>query len=402
MMRLSFQNALFFLFLFLLAHLGLDVQAQKPNVQISGELSGGTKNYKVYLYEIDTQGILLLDSTQTNKKGRFSISFSCEQISFYMLHAEGNMPVKLLVNPGDNIFISASAGDVFNTYKIKGTDESDVLRVIDSAAVSFNQHIKNTENDYRRRISQSLDETLYDSLKLSKSRIFDDFKSFMLGIVQQNSKSLVCLVAISQNAGGQPLFTPDVDGELLNKLALDFINTYPTNKHAAHYFNTMMPVFRAIQAQKEIELMAGPGVRAPEIILFNQNRVEMKLSETKGKKVLLLFWNPACDKCREEIKMLLPIYERLMPKGFEIFAVSIGTNRNEWLGAMNEDKSDVWINVKIPEEGDGIPNMGSHYVKLYGIPTVPFSFLIDRDGLIRHRGIVHDALEETILKFMNE
>ena len=111
---------------------------------------------------------------------------------------------------------------------------------------------------------------------------------------------------------------------------------------------------------------------------------------------MIRFWNPSCDDCRDENRKLIPLYQKYKNSGFEVFEVSIGTNKSEWLIVMDEDKSNIWTNVKIPEEGDNIPNMSSYFVWLYGVESVPYSLLIDKEGVIVKKGFQTEDLDKIL------
>src|SRR5690606_1230331 len=76
-----------------------------------------------------------------------------------------------------------------------------------------------------------------------------------------------------------------------------------------------------------------------------------KLSDFKGKIVLLEFWASWCGPCRKENPNLVKTYEKYHPKGFEVFAVSQDINKTNWLNAIQKDKL-PWIQVSDLKGGE--------------------------------------------------
>lgn len=81
---------------------------------------------------------------------------------------------------------------------------------------------------------------------------------------------------------------------------------------------------------KFIELNKDPkiGEQFADFEMEDQNGDFQKLSEIKGKTVLLEFWSSWCGPCRKENPNLVKTYEKFEPKGFEIFAVSLDEDKN--------------------------------------------------------------------------
>lgn len=117
------------------------------------------------------------------------------------------------------------------------------------------------------------------------------------------------------------------------------------------------------------------GKPSPEISLEDRNGVIQHLSANKGRVVLIDFWASWCGPCRRSNRELTTLYERFKNKGFEIFAVSIDQNKEEWKRAILADKI-KWKQV-IERGGWDAPVALS-----WGIEQIPSSFLLDKEGTI--------------------
>ncbi len=124
-------------------------------------------------------------------------------------------------------------------------------------------------------------------------------------------------------------------------------------------------------------LLAQPviGKPSPEISLEDKNGVIQHLSDNKGRVVLIDFWASWCGPCRRSNRELTSLYERYKNKGFEIFAISIDQNKDEWKRAIQADKI-KWKQV-IESGGWDTP-----VALTWGIEQIPSSFLLDKEGTI--------------------
>ena len=71
-------------------------------------------------------------------------------------------------------------------------------------------------------------------------------------------------------------------------------------------------------------LVKWTGGSAPELKLADAEGRERKLSEWRGKTVVVNFWATWCEPCREEMPSLERLKTRLAAKGFDVVAVNVG------------------------------------------------------------------------------
>jgi thiol-disulfide isomerase/thioredoxin len=111
-----------------------------------------------------------------------------------------------------------------------------------------------------------------------------------------------------------------------------------------------------------------------------------RLSDFKGKVVLLNFWASWCPPCREEMPIFQKVYEDCKKHGFVILAVSMDTNSS----ARDDYLKKLKPSFLILEGNDN--------VKLIGLPT---SYLIDRDGkLYKMKLGVYKEVKEDVEKLL--
>lgn len=104
----------------------------------------------------------------------------------------------------------------------------------------------------------------------------------------------------------------------------------------------------------------------------------LKLSDLKGKVVLLNFWATWCPPCREEIPSMMKLNRLMAGKPFQMVAVSIDEGGKTVLESFFKETG-YSLPTYLDESGVS--------VKSYGVTGVPESFIIDRNGVLAKKVI---------------
>ena len=142
------------------------------------------------------------------------------------------------------------------------------------------------------------------------------------------------------------------------------------------------------------------GCIAPDIISKNPDGKELKLSDLRGKLVLIQFWSANCTHCRHYNKELIKTYAKYKDKefengnGFEIFSVSLDTRRTLWLNAIEED-SLVWKYHVNDYQG-----WSTKLKTIFNFHKTPTTFLIDEDGIIIQKNAIGPGLNRRLEYFL--
>lgn len=115
---------------------------------------------------------------------------------------------------------------------------------------------------------------------------------------------------------------------------------------------------------------------APDIELKTTDGKPLKLSDLRGQVVLLNFWATWCVPCRSEIPSLNEMQRDLAGRGFKV----LGVTTNDSADLVLEYQKDVKQEYTVALGDDGVANK-------YSVGVLPTTFVIDREGRIRHKEI---------------
>jgi len=95
----------------------------------------------------------------------------------------------------------------------------------------------------------------------------------------------------------------------------------------------------------------------------------------KGEVILLNFWATWCPPCRKEIPSMVKLHKKLSAQGLRIVAVSVDKNRDDLERFVKEHQMPFMV----------LHDADSTAARQYGVFRFPETFLIDRQGKVRHR-----------------
>jgi thiol-disulfide isomerase/thioredoxin len=118
------------------------------------------------------------------------------------------------------------------------------------------------------------------------------------------------------------------------------------------------------------------GNLAPDFELPALDGKKMKLSDLRGKAVLLNFWATYCGPCKIEMPWFVELQKEYGPQGFQIVGVAMDDASNEEIAKFVQQMG-VNYPILIGEESVG--------QKYGGVGVLPTTFFIDRDGKLIYR-----------------
>jgi peroxiredoxin len=131
------------------------------------------------------------------------------------------------------------------------------------------------------------------------------------------------------------------------------------------------------------------GQPAPDFSLPALNGETIRLNDLKGQVVLVNLWATWCPPCKAEMPVIDTFYQAQQEAGFTALMVNV-----------QEDGAAVQAFIKA--NGFGFPvllDSRGELMNLYGVRGLPTTFIIDRNGLVRHiqTGAITEAELEAVV-----
>lgn len=350
----------------------IDNTSNQPvgNVIISGQMEGATSS-TVYLYKYGVNPPLTLDSNQLDANGNFSFNFSQQGFGFVGIGIQPNSAALFLVGPGDEISVEGSATNWVRDYSVSGSGYSDDIREYLLMRQEYTDKITVLKNELSA--IPKTDVAAQQKINEKGIAMQDEFVGKRNEFIKKMDDTPALYIAL------QDIYDPVSDIEELRAIS-KATNKYMPNSIFAEQTNTILT-----QAEQQVAFAeqqstsqgsVGVGKPAPELSFATPEGKMLSLSSLKGKVVLLDFWASWCKPCRMENPNVVKLYNQYKDKGFTVYSVSLDNNKSKWVDAIAADGL-VW-----PNHVSDLGGWNSMPAAIYGVNSIPQTYLIDADGII--------------------
>jgi peroxiredoxin len=124
-----------------------------------------------------------------------------------------------------------------------------------------------------------------------------------------------------------------------------------------------------------------PGSRVPEYTAVSVDGDSVRLADLRGRVVVLNVWATWCAPCVEEMPALQRLHDRLEDRGLSVVAVSVDAGGP---GVAVEDDVRAFID-RFGLTFTVLRDASGRIEDVFGVPGLPTTFIIDRDGRIRRK-----------------
>ncbi|MGZ4032970.1 MAG: redoxin domain-containing protein [Tumebacillaceae bacterium] len=149
-------------------------------------------------------------------------------------------------------------------------------------------------------------------------------------------------------------------------------------------------LYSVVNFNKADTVVLKTGQAAPDFTVQTLDGKTAKLSDYKGKVVMLNFWATWCEDCRNEMPELIKTYESHKDQGLVVLGVDI--KENQAAVKTFVDNNDIKYPVLMDKDG-------AVSLDMYKIKPIPTTFFIDRDGVLRNKTeapMTRDYMENTL------
>ncbi len=370
-------------------------KVEKSGSAIENSVSGIIKNgagRKIYLEGFDMNGIIKLDSTEIAEDGSFQLSATAKT-NFYRVGFNNTNYILLAIDSTDkNVKITGNADSLSIGYKVEGSPFSqDILEFVNEQTPFMANRLKILESI---NVDNQEDTSVTGNAQRSIMRLDAAFNAFVVNFVEKNPKSPSTFLALSfLDPNNQLDIIKKVEQAISVSMYNSPLHVDILNKIGQLESKKQINDAQLVEQEKTMGHLKN-GNTSPEINLPSHKGGNISLSSLKGKVVLIDFWASWCAPCRAENPNVVKMYNKYKDKGFTVYSVSLDKDKTKWLSAIQKDGL-IW-----PSHVSDLKSWQSIAAQAYGITSIPFTVLIDKDGKIIDKNLRGSQLEEKLKEIL--
>ena len=361
-----------------LAALTITACSSGPKFQVNGNVSGADGKM-LYLEASGLKGIVPLDSVKLKGEGTFSFKQPRpESPEFYRLRID-NKIINFSVDSIETIQIKAPYVDFSTTYTVEDSENSNKIKELTMKQIRLQKEVDDLLAALRsNRMGHDVFE---DSLATLLNNYKEDVK---VNYIFAAPNTAAAYFALFQKLNNYLIFDPlnnKDDVKCFAAVATSLNNAFPHAVRSKNLYNivikgmknTRQPQAKALEIPQEKIVETG----IIDIALRDVKGNVRKLTDLKGKVVLLdfsVFQSPAGSPHN---LMLRELYNEYAKQGLEIYQVSLDADEHYWKTAADNLP---WVCVR---DGNGVYSTN---VAVYNVRQVPSIFLINRNNELKLRG----------------
>jgi len=358
---------------------------------VEGEVAGA-KDSVLYFENVGLDGIEELGTVTLGEDGRFEFSGDApEAPEFYRLRISDQI-INVAIDSTETISVKTRYPQMSTEYEISGSDNNQKIKELtlmqidlQERAIALERSGSLTANEFRDSLLRMV-ATYKDIVK--RDYIFKEpFKSY-------------AYFALFQTLGPWLIFDPknnSDDSKVVAAVATSWDTFHPGALRGENLHNIAiegMKNARIVEAKRQAAVLDDSKVIESGVIeveLADNKGQIRRLTDMKGKVVLLDFHVFALEDSPKRILSLREYYNKYHAQGLEIFQVSLDSDEHFW---KQMTAALPWICVR---DADGV---NSPLLLQYNVPTLPEFFLIDRQNNLVKRSSQMKDLDAEIKKLL--
>ena len=341
-------------------------------VTVSGKV-GHPQSGQITIQELKDGSAGWQDTIGLKKDYTFSERVKLTEPGYYRINFYNKQMVTLILHK-DNVQVNVDGNNQQGFAEIKGSSDIDLIQKVQElqAKVNADPAVVALNDDFTAAM-QRKDEAAMQKLQQKYQEIAKKYNDEIAALMVKESPSLAVINLLQSNVLDKDQYQ-DTYLKVAEKLKQEWPD-YSQSENFVDYVEKMK--------------LTAVGQPAPEISLPNPQGEIVKLSSMKGQYVLVDFWAKWCGPCRQENPNVVRAYQKYKDKGFTVFGVSLDRSKADWLQAIEQDNL-TWTHVS------DLKYWQSEAAKTYNITGIPFSLLLDPNGVIIAKNLRGAALHQKL------
>ncbi|MEJ6685904.1 MAG: redoxin family protein [Crocinitomicaceae bacterium] len=354
------------------------VRAQEANIHLSGSIFGALTDTLFLSQQYDNNVLKDFDTILIDKEGKFNATIKLPREDYYLLRL-GATNIHLVCRNKSDIKIYGDGKKLNEFCNIIGSEESTAMNQFAKILGKFQY-----KND-SALLAIKENPAKQESINTYMQKEYYSFQSQMKSFLGRNQNSAAIVLAL--NVINLQQDTKSY-ASVIQQLQKGFPNSLTVQKYVKR--------FEQFKKEMESNKPLGLGKTAPDFEeLMLDRKTKMKLSDLRGKVVLIDFWASWCGPCRRENPAVVKTYNMYKDKGFTIMSISLDKDLEKWKKAIEADQL-TW-----PNHVSDLGGWQSKVSRQYQVSSVPFTVLIDQEGKIIKTNLRGAALESELEKIFN-
>ena len=360
---------------------------------INGNITEATDSM-LYLENLSLNGPVKIDSVKLGEDGAFAFDENAmDSITpeFYRLRI-ANQSINLSIDSTETVKVKASYPQMSYKYVVEGSENCSKIKEL-----SIKQMIlQNNINAIAKSPNMGI-----DSVDVIVARMLDGYKqdikvNYIFKEPMKASSYYALFQTIQLGNVNSLIFNPrnnKDDVRVFAAVATSWDTYYPGAERGKNLHNIAIEGMKDIRiienqrAQQQIDASKVSVNGCIDLAMEDSKGQVRRLTDLKGKVVLLDFHLFASSESTKRIMMLRELYNKYHAAGLEIYQVSVDPNEHFW---KTSTAALPWICVR--DEG-GIQGQS---LQLYNVQSIPTFFLIDRSNTLKARDAQIKDLDEAI------
>lgn len=366
------------------------VSCTQKKFHVDGTIANA-KDSILYFENMGLNGPVALDSVRLGEDGAFAFSEKATDApEFYRLRIAGQI-INVSIDSTETVNVKARYPDMASRYEVTGSDNCSRIKELTLMQMALQRQIQDIAQNLNLN-SQTINDSLQKVLEAYKNKV-------KLNYIYKEPMKASSYFALFQtiNAGDASLliFNPRASAEdvkVYAAVATSWDTYYPKAVRGANLHNIAiegMKDVRIIQNNQRRVLDASK-LKASGIIdvtLPDHHGVIRKLTDLKGKVVMLDFHVFASQQSTGRIMALRELYNKYHDRGFEIYQVSLDPDEHFW---KTKTAALPWISVHADADAQ------NDVLVNYNVRSIPTYFIIDRNNTLQKRDVQIKDLDAEI------